>query len=45
MHIINKNNMDFDNFNVNAYSSDEESERRSKIFRHRPNYFDFFFKF
>lgn len=44
--------MDFDNFNVNAYSSDEEMNyRRPKIFRRRPNYFeeldnfDFFSKF
>jgi len=34
--------MDFDNFNVNAYSSDKESERRPKIFRRKPNYFEEF---
>lgn len=32
--------MDFDNFDVNVYSSDEEFIRRPKIFRRRPNYFD-----
>jgi len=41
--------MDFDNFDVNVYSSDEEFIR-PKIFRRRANYFDelaldFFSKF
>lgn len=43
--------MNFDNFDVNAYSSDEEVQRRPKTFCRRPNYFeeldniDFFCKF